>query len=56
MTLICICSDSKLKAGLLKKKKKEAVLLFIILLCYLAWFYDDSACNYNLYDKIKHFS
>lgn len=54
MTLIC--SVSKLKAGILKKKKKEAVLLFIILLCYLAWFYDDSACNYNLYDKIKHFS
>lgn len=54
MTLICICSVSKLKAGILKKKK--AVLLFIILLCYLAWFYDDSACNYNLYDKIKHFS
>lgn len=53
MTLICICSVSKLKAGILKKK---AVLLFIIILCYLAWFYDDSACNYNLYDKIKHFS
>lgn len=55
MILICICSVSKLKVGILKKKKKEVVLLFIILLCYLVWFYDDFVCNYNFYDKIKYF-
>lgn len=52
MILICICSVSKLKVGILKKK---VVLLFIILLCYLVWFYDDFVCNYNFYDKIKYF-